>query len=395
MHIEKKVVPLPNEITKHPMAYIHTYNIVTPLGHNLQHTLAELLRGKSAIAPHQGYGQLEPIPLSVVPTQPLQQHYHAHYQQPATKLEQMLLLCASPLIEAITVTKRTALVLSTTKGNITDLSNPHTQPLPFLSDLAHTLAHRLGITTQPIVLSNACVSGAMALSVADRLLEGGIYDSALVLAGDVVSEFVLSGFASFQALSAQPCKPYDAHRDGITLGEAAAAVYLTRNPQGASAKILGSSSINDANHISGPSRTGEGLYQSVQNAMRQANITHEALALINAHGTGTLYNDEMESIAFARAGLTHVPLNSYKGYFGHTLGASGLLETVLTAALLRQGLLLKSIGFETLGVSEPINVLTTTQKTNRRHFLKTASGFGGSNTALVLEVSSQRSESKE
>ena len=149
---------------------------------------------------------------------------------------------------------------------------------------------------------------------------------------------------------------------------------------------MGSSSINDANHISGPSRTGEGLYLSVLNALDEAKLRPEQIDLINAHGTGTLYNDEMESNAFMRAGLLSPPLNSYKGYFGHTLGTSGLLETVLTIEFARHKILLKSLNYETLGVSQPINVLKQTQHTEVKHLLKTASGFGGSNTALVIKV---------
>ena len=225
----------------------------------------------------------------------------------------------------------------------------------------------------------------MALSVADSLLKTDSYDSAVVLAGDEISEFVLSGFQSFQAMSAKPCKPYDATRDGITLGEATAAVYVSKEAQGAKAQLLGSSSINDANHISGPSRTGEGLYLSVQNALDEAKLQPQQIDLINAHGTGTLYNDEMESIAFMRANLLSVPLNSYKGYFGHTLGTSGLLETLLTIELARYKTLLKSLNFDTLGVSHPIKVLRTTEYKEVHYFLKTASGFGGSNTALVIK----------
>ena len=258
--------------------------------------------------------------------------------------------------------------------------------LPYLTRLAKSIAGLLGIRSEPIVVSNACVSGVMALSVADRLLESGQYDNALVVAADEISSFVLSGFQSFQAVSPDPCRPYDKERTGITLGEAAAAAFLSMNPMGASAQILGSSSINDANHISGPSRTGEGLYLSVCKALAQAGITPEQLQLINAHGTGTLYNDEMEAIAFSRAGLLGVPINSYKGYFGHTLGASGLLETLLTIALSKRGKLLQSKGYTTLGVSQPIKVLAQTQSGEVTHFLKTASGFGGSNTAIVVRM---------
>ena len=364
--------------------YFHHYNIVTPLGFDLATTAHLVLREQSGIARYPIYGQLTNVCLSKIGDGALESKYQQLVGlEGFSRLEKMLLLAVAPILRYIKITPRTALILSTTKGNISALAKGN--PTPLLSATAQKIANAIGISTTPIVVSNACVSGAMALSVADSLLKTDSYDSAVVLAGDEISEFVLSGFHSFQAMSAKPCKPYDATRDGITLGEATAAVYVSKEAQGAKAQLLGSSSINDANHISGPSRTGEGLYLSVQNALDEAKIDPKQIDLINAHGTGTLYNDEMESIAFMRANLLSAPLNSYKGYFGHTLGTSGLLETLLTIELAHYKTLLKSLNFETLGVSHPINVLRETQHKEVNYILKTASGFGGSNTALVIK----------
>ena len=364
--------------------YFHHYNIVTPLGLDLPTTARLVLREQSGIARYPLYGQLPNVCLSKIGDGALESKFQQHIgREGFSRLEKMLLLAIFPIFNYIKITPRTAFILSTTKGNISALAKGDTTPL--LSATAQKIANAIGISTTPIVVSNACVSGAMALSVADTLLKTDSYDSAVVLAGDEISEFVLSGFQSFQAMSPKPCKPYDATRDGITLGEAAAVVYVSKEAQGAKAQLLGSSSINDANHISGPSRTGEGLYLSVQNALDEARIDPKQIDLINAHGTGTLYNDEMESIAFMRANLLSAPLNSYKGYFGHTLGTSGLLETLLTIELAHYKTLLKSLNFETLGVSHPINVLRETQHKEVNYILKTASGFGGSNTALVIK----------
>ena len=368
--------------------YFHHYNIVTPLGLDLPTTAHLVLREQSGIARYPIYGQLTNVCLSKIGDGALESKYQQLVGlEGFSRLEKMLLLAVAPILRYIKITPRTALILSTTKGNISALAKGN--PTPLLSATAQKIANVIGVSTTPIVVSNACVSGAMALSVADSLLKTDHYDSALVLAGDEISEFVLSGFQSFQAMSPKPCKPYDATRDGITLGEAAAVVYVSKEAQGAKAQLLGSSSINDANHISGPSRTGEGLYLSVLNALDEAKLRPEQIDLINAHGTGTLYNDEMESNAFMRAGLLSPPLNSYKGYFGHTLGTSGLLETVLTIEFARHKILLKSLNYETLGVSQPINVLKQTQHTEVKHLLKTASGFGGSNTALAIKVNSE------
>ena len=358
---------------------------MTPLGFDLVSTIEAVLQGQSGIAKHPTMGRWAAIPLSKIDDRGIAaQFVTTPFKGQFSRLEQLLLLAVQPLLPRIAITSRTAFILSTTKGNINNLSTDAS--LPYLSTLAHKIATQLGVTSQPIVLSNACVSGVMALSVADRLLKAGVYDSAIILAGDEISDFVLSGFQSFQAISASPCQPYSPDRDGITLGEATAAAYVTRDPQGAKAQLLGSASINDAAHISAPSRTGEGLYQSVQRALQEAQLRSEQIELINAHGTGTRYNDEMESHAFSRAQLLEVPLNSYKGYFGHTLGASGLLETLLTIALSKRGKLLQSKGYTTLGVSQPIEVLAQTQSGEVTHFLKTASGFGGSNTAMVVRM---------
>jgi 3-oxoacyl-[acyl-carrier-protein] synthase I len=138
-------------------------------------------------------------------------------------------------------------------------------------------------------------------------------------------------------------------------------------------------------YISGPSRTGEGLYRSIENALQEANIKPEVVDYISAHGTATPFNDEMEAIALNRLGLQNTPINSLKGYYGHTLGASGLLETVIGIESVTKNTLFVSLGFDEMGMSQPINVIEKNQDKNIHYFLKTASGFGGCNTAVVFE----------
>jgi len=139
---------------------------------------------------------------------------------------------------------------------------------------------------------------------------------------------------------------------------------------------------NDANHISGPSRTGEGAYLALQSAVKGVNINE--IAFTNAHGTATQYNDEMESVALARAGLQEVPVNSLKGYFGHTLGAAGILESIISVYALKDGIIPATYGFETPGVTYPIKIVKTPQPTTKRRFVKMLSGFGGCNAALLF-----------
>lgn len=359
--------------------YIHDMNCVSPLGIDLASNWTQLLAGNSGIVEHD-VGRIQNIY-----TAKMDGELMAILLTPtadSTLLERMLFTAAKPIVEKHVPTARTALVLSTTKGNVSFLEEGRTADAQ-LTVLAKKMADVLEFQTQPIIVSHACVSGLLALSVAKRLIQMCQYDDAVVLAGDAVSEFVVSGFQTFQAMSPFPCKPFDKDRAGVSLGEAAACVYVSKDP--GAFKILGEAAINDANHISGPSRTGEGLFQSIQQAAREAGIDITDVDFISAHGTATLYNDEMEAIALNRLGLQDVPIQSLKGYYGHTLGASGLLETVIALKAMQEHVLLPTFGFEELGVSQPVNIIKRISRGRISRFLKTASGFGGSNAAMVVE----------
>ena len=309
-----------------------------------------------------------------------------------TRLEKMLLVSLNAIIKAskLTLTDRVGLIISTTKGNIDVLEaeNPFPEERAYLSVLGKTIKEFFGFKKETIVLSNACVSGILGVAIAKRFINQGTYDHVFVIGGDLVTRFIVSGFNSFQALSDEPCRPYCKTRTGINIGEVAASVLVTKDEKllvNESVEIIGEASCNDANHISGPSRTGEGLYRSIQSAMQQANIKSEDIDYISAHGTATSFNDEMEAIALNRIGLQETPLNSLKGYFGHTLGASGLLETIIGMHSLHQNTLYASLGFQELGVSKPLNIIKKTEEKNIKTFLKTASGFGGCNTAVLFK----------
>jgi 3-oxoacyl-[acyl-carrier-protein] synthase I len=288
--------------------------------------------------------------------------------------------------------ERTIFILSTTKGNIDQLG----QDLPrlHLHETAAYLAGAIGLK-HSLVVSNACISGVLALIVAKRYLEAGVYDHAVVLGADVLSRFVVSGFHSLHAMSTGLCRPFDAQRAGINLGEAAAAIVLTTDPthtdSGRRIRVRGAGVSNDANHISGPSRTGQELAQAIGQAFRESGLMARDIDAVYAHGTATIYNDEMEAKAFNLAGLSATPVNSLKGYFGHTLGAAGVLETALAMHSLYNNEMLPTHGFETLGVSMPLNICTRVQPLAGGRILKTASGFGGCNAALILEKETNQS----
>ncbi|WP_262149613.1 beta-ketoacyl synthase N-terminal-like domain-containing protein [Chryseobacterium foetidum] len=375
--------------------YITDYNCVTPLGFDVESNWKTLLEGKSGVALHKVIDSHEAFFVSKIDSEKLEEEFRKLFysaqsdNQNFTRLEKMFLLSLKPLVERYQISDETAFILSTTKGNISLLKNENTLPEGvYLSKLAQKLADFLGFKTKPIVVSNACVSGVMAISVAKNMIQAGKFKDAFVVAGDEISEFVISGFNSFQAIESEPCKPYDKNRNGINLGEATASVYITselNQNEKFKFKVLGDSAINDANHISGPSRTGDGLFASIQNAMKEAKVSSEQIDFISAHGTATLYNDEMEAIAFNRMNLQNVPLNSMKGFYGHCLGASGLLESIISMESALKNTLIPSKNFKEMGVSQDLNIIKENQPAEIKYILKTASGFGGCNAAIVLE----------
>ena len=281
--------------------------------------------------------------------------------------------------------KRTAFILSSTKGNIEENIS--------LADSAQRIASLLGIDTKPIVVCNACISGLSALILGNRLIDSGLYDAAIVCGCDTPRQFILSGFQSLKALSPEPCRPFDMERMGLNLGEAAATLILSKNPIQRNSWRMGDGFIrNDAFHISTPSKTADGLYLSLQRTLESfkkevssacEQIDMKAhLAFINAHGTATLFNDQMESVAIGRAGLSDLPANAYKSFWGHTMGAAGILETIISMKAIDDDTILGTRGFSELGVSGKMNICAENRPTDKKGFIKMLSGFGGCNATI-------------
>ncbi len=308
-----------------------------------------------------------------------------------TLLERMLIAVTDDVVkrsEIDTAAPDSCLIVSSTKGNIELLSGAGiTEERIFLSDMAQRVAVRCGFKNMPLVISNACISGVSAIIVAARLIDEGIYRNVVVVGGDTMTRFVVTGFQGFKSVSGQVCRPYDEARDGLTLGEACAAVLLTSEIERAEKpyiEVAGGAISNDANHISAPSRTGDGLCFAIEGAMKEAEVFADEVGFVNGHGTGTPYNDEMESKAFALAGLDGVPVNGFKPYFGHTLGASGVVESIVSAHALRKGVVYGTPGFEKMGTPYRVDVSPQHRQTTKDVCVKTASGFGGCNAAIVL-----------
>ena len=278
---------------------------------------------------------------------------------------------------------RTLFVLSTTLGNVDELSaSPETDgDFRNYGESARKVARHLGIVTEPVIVCNACVSGVTAQLLADRLIASGRYDNAIVCGADSLSPFIVAVFTSFQSLSPTVCRPFDIERLGLNLGEAASTVILGKSSGAGTWRILDGSLDNDSYHVSAPDPTGDGVRRVIEKVVAGRDVSD--LATICVHGTGTMFNDEMESKAIAAAGLSGVPVSSYKAYFGHTMGACGLLETVLALYALDQGVILPAGGYEEIGVSGRIDISPVERPTGKRTLLKIVSGFGGCNGAAV------------
>jgi len=309
-----------------------------------------------------------------------------------TKFERLLIASISDALQnsgVIASDNKTILIISSTKGNISLLeSEPHSKELNkriALTTSAKLVADHFHFVNQPIVISNACISGVLAIITGMRMIQSGQYENAVIAGADVISKFVLSGFQSFQAISDGLCKPFDAERTGINLGEGAGTVILTSQKKySCGIKVSGGSISNDANHISGPSRTGEPLYAAIRKTLKNADLFPSAIDFISSHGTATVYNDEMEAKAITLANMQSAPVNSLKGYYGHTLGAAGVIESIVCFHSLKEDIILPTMGFQKIGVTKPINICTSLYKTSLNNCLKTASGFGGCNAAVIF-----------
>ena len=348
-------------------------SILSPLGTGTEENFLAVLEGRSAIRRYEGWmGVREPFAASLFDRTPYQGNGLSFFDSVAIASARAAVKASG--IDASS--PRTGIVLSTIKGNVDAIGRGDVS----LAASARRLADALGNPNAPLVVSNACISGLAALVQARRMLLSGAYDHVVVTGAEVQSHFIVSGFLSLKAASDEQCRPFDAHRRGLNLGEAAATMVLGLGEDGW--ELVDGAIRNDANHISGPSRTGDGSYACLRYVLESC--TPEELAFVNVHGTSTLYNDEMEAVAIDRAGLTGVPVNALKGYYGHTMGAAGVLEAILSMRAADAGIVLATRGFEELGVSRPVLVSASALPTQKRAFIKLLSGFGGVNGALLF-----------
>jgi len=292
--------------------------------------------------------------------------------------------------------KRIGLVLSTTKANVEALERlsenrpcSETAQRHLRADfLAADLAAEFGARGPVQCVSVACVSGLVAIQQGAKLIQRGAADAVLVVGVDHLSAFVVAGFTALKAIDPNGCRPFDKDRCGLSPGEAGAAIVLVREKlaPSSSIKILGWGGSNDANHLTGPSRDGSGLAQAIRSALKMAELPPRKIDYINVHGTGTPYNDAMESLALQNIfGDACPPFSGAKGMLGHTLGAAGVVETILCVIAMREKFLPGTPGLKIPAEGVPASLVRESrplEKLNR--VLKLNTGFGGVNGALIL-----------
>jgi len=296
----------------------------------------------------------------------------------------------------------TLLITATTKSGVDNLEKIRRgQPAEprdvMISAMNEEIHRKLRLTGKGISISAACASSTVAIAQGAGMIASGWADAVLVCCMDLVTEFVFSGFSALQALSAEPCRPFDRGRSGLSLGEGAAALLLMsaerakREARPNLATLHGWGAASDASHITAPDRAGRGLQQAVNKAMQMAECGADKIAGISAHGTGTVYNDQMELKVFNYIFKDYpIPIYSIKGAIGHTLGAAGGIELAVGIQSLSEQTIPPTIGFSNPERGAEERVRSEPADISGDYLLTTNSGFGGINAAIILSRGSLR-----
>ncbi|MCF8068346.1 MAG: hypothetical protein K9L30_07155 [Desulfobacterales bacterium] len=358
---------------------------ITALGNNLEETWQNLCAGKSALAPIKRFaaGKLEGLEAGCVDL------------LDSSSENKVLLLLEQLVVQLKPLPENTFLIWTGIKGGVEQIENSAAGkkilPPQHACEYRQWLNHKLGLSSQGMDINAACASSTVGISIAADMIAQGEADNVIVIGADWVSRFTFSGFAALRALSTTKCRPFDMNRDGLALGDAAAAVHLVsekeaeKNNVTPMAKVEGWGIANDANHITGPARDGCGLTAAIHSALTQAALKPDDIVSFCAHGTGTVFNDAMELSALENSfGSRRFPLFSVKGALGHTLGAAGALETALSVNVLNNRITPPTFGLGRPEKRAEGRVSASPQNVGDGSILTTNSGFGGINAALII-----------
>lgn len=271
----------------------------------------------------------------------------------------------------------------------TDYNFMHTHNFTSLLDYTQ---QSLGLSGVGHVISTACSSSAKVFAAAHRHIEAGFCDAAIVGGVDTLTQVSLYGFHSLQLTSAEPCRPCDANRDGISIGEAAGFALLEKTPaetspdQNSQVTLKGYGESSDAYHMSSPHPEGRGAANAMQQALNTAALAATDISYINLHGTATPANDAAEDRAVTSVFDTQTPCSSTKGWTGHTLGAAGITEALICALILENQFLPANLNLKNSDPALGMHVLSENTKPdhNIRHVISNSFGFGGSNCSLIF-----------
>ncbi|MCW6030589.1 beta-ketoacyl-[acyl-carrier-protein] synthase family protein [Pantoea sp. JK] len=380
------------------MIYISAFGMVNALGNNLAQIAAQLQAGEApGMQPRDGWlqygkrcwlgevqGALPLIPAALA----------AHN----TRNNQLLLAALAQMRPAVDAAiaqygrERVAMVLGTSTSGVDEGDRQVDDALPDydyrmqeLGDPSRFLAHYLELDGPAYTISTACSSSARAIISGQRLIDAGLADVALVGGADSLSRMPINGFASLDSLSERHCAPFSADRDGISIGEAAALLLLTREQQPLA--LLGCGESSDAWHMSAPHPKGIGAERAMLMALQQAGLQPQDVGYINLHGTATPLNDQVESAVIHRLFGDRVPCSSTKHLTGHTLGAAGATEAALAALILQQHLPLPPQDFSQLARDTSLpecGLITAPQPLARPVIASNSFAFGGNNTCLIV-----------
>ncbi len=234
-----------------------------------------------------------------------------------------------------------------------------------------------------ISFSTACTSSANAIGYAHEVLSKGVYKNALVVGADALSYTTVGGFLSLGVLSSSPCKPFDSQRDGMNVAEAVACLLLQTIPNEKSVEVCGVGYSSDAYHITHPHPDGSGAQTAMLNALRSAELEPDCIDYINAHGTGTIANDNAEANAIGTA-FAHMPyVSSTKSITGHTLGAAGALEAIISCMAIQKEMIPPNAFLEK-PENSLLNFATSPIKKEIHYIISNSFAFGGNNCSLVF-----------
>ena len=294
-----------------------SHHILSPVAEGSCEAYLACMEGRSGVRLHEGtFGVREPFMAALFDREKIYGQAAGTGIEGYSFYETLSMLSIHKALEGSDIDPAapdTAFILSTTKGNVELLGSGADVSLGASSS---RIVSRFKPLCTPLTVSNACISGLNAMIQGMRMIRSGRARNVVVCGAESQGAFIVTGFQSLKALSPEPCRPFDANRCGLNLGEAAATVILSADE--GPWEIVDGAIRNDANHISGPSRTAEGSFEALRHVLQ----TGLAPAMVCPHGTATLYNDAMEAVALGRAHLEKLPICSLKGIFGHTMGAA-------------------------------------------------------------------------